>query len=168
MFTPIAHGDLVYSSATRTGGGAVRFSKGVDGKLKAEVVYFNPKLPTAIGGAVLVGDHLYGTTNAVMVCAEFKTGKIKWTDRAIGAASILSADGLLFCHGENGDVALIEVTPDGYRERGRFTPPAPPNRGNAKAWAYPTLANGRLFIRDGEVMWCFDVKAPATKTARAE
>jgi outer membrane protein assembly factor BamB len=168
MMTAVAQGDVVYSSATRTGGGAVRISKGEDGKLKAEEVYFNPKLPTAIGGAVLVGDHLYGTTNAVMVCAEFKTGKIQWTDRSIGAASLLSADGLLFCHGENGDVALIEATPAAYRELGRFTPPAPPNRGNSKAWAYPTLASGRLFIRDADVLWCFDVKTPATRTARAE
>lgn len=168
MMTAVAHGDLVYSGAPRSGGGAVRISKGDDGKLVATEAYFDNKLPTAIGGAVLVGDHLYGTTSAVLVCADFKTGQIKWTDRAIGAAAVLFADGLLFCHGENGEVALVEATPDGYREKGRFTPPAQPDRGKSKAWAYPVVANGRLFIRDADVLWCYDVKAPPTATARAE
>jgi outer membrane protein assembly factor BamB len=173
MMTAVAQGDLVYSGAPRSGGGAVRISTGpndnnADGKLVATEVYFDNKLPTAIGGAVLVGDHLYGTTGAVLVCADFKTGQIKWTDRAVAPGSVLFADGLLFCHGENGDVALVEATPDGYRERGRFTPPGQPDRGKSRAWAYPVVANGRLFIRDVDVLWCYDVKAPATPTARAE
>jgi outer membrane protein assembly factor BamB len=131
-----------------------------DGKIQAQQVYFDTKLPTAIGGAVLVGDHLFGTTNQVLVCADFNTGKIKWTDRCIGAASVFYADGLLFLHGENGDVALVEASPEAYREKGRFTPPDQPKRGASKAWAYPVVSNGRLYIRDMGVMWCYDIKAP--------
>ena len=56
-------------------------------------------------------------------------------------------------------MALIEATPEEYRERGRFTPPNLPERGNTKAWAYPVVANGRLYIRDWDRLWCYDVKA---------
>jgi hypothetical protein len=64
-------------------------------------------------------------------------------------------------HGErDGDVALIEATPAEYRERGRFTPPEIPDRGNGKAWAYPVVADGRLYIHDWGTLWCYDVKAP--------
>ena len=61
-------------------------------------------------------------------------------------------------------MALVEATPEAYRERGRFTPPNPPKqRANAgeKAWAYPVIANGRLYIRDADSLWCYDIKAAA-------
>jgi hypothetical protein len=60
-------------------------------------------------------------------------------------------------------VALVEATPEAYREHGRFTPADPPKRTQRmeKAWAYPALANGRLYVRDLNVLWCYDVKAPS-------
>jgi outer membrane protein assembly factor BamB len=155
--TPVVHGDLVYSAGARAGGGLVKLQ--ADGDVfKAEEVYFSQKLPTAIGGSVLVGDYLYGTTGQGLVCVNFKTGDIKWTDKCVGPGSLCVAEGRLYVHGENGDVALVEATPEGYREKGRFKPPGQPARGNSRAWAYPVIANGRLYIRDRAVLWCYDVK----------
>ena len=53
---------------------------------------------------------------------------MKWQAESIGRGSVAYADGLLYLHGENGDVALVEATPEAYREKGRFTPPAQPKR----------------------------------------
>jgi outer membrane protein assembly factor BamB len=61
-------------------------------------------------------------------------------------------------HGENGDIALVEATPNGYQEKGRFTPPNQPDRGQSKAWTYPVVAHGQLYIRDTGTLWCYDVK----------
>lgn len=158
--TPVARDGLIYSAGAGTGGGAVRL-KASGGAVEAEPAYFSPKLPTAIGGSVLVGDCLYGASNEGMLCVEFATGDVKWEDRALGAASLCLADGRLYLHGENGDAALAEPTPEGYREKGRFTPPDQPKRSNQmeKAWAYPVVANGRLYLRDHNALWCYDVKA---------
>lgn len=158
--SPMIKGDLIYTGGAGKGGGAVRI-KNSDGKVVAEQVYFSPKLPTAIGGAVIVGELLFGTTGQAMLCADFKTGELKWEERALGAASLCVADGRLYLHGENGDVALVEPTAEGYREKGRFTPPAQPKRLNQmeKAWAYPVVANGKLHLRDHGSLWCYDVKA---------
>jgi outer membrane protein assembly factor BamB len=164
--TPLAQDALVFSSAARTGGGLIKLTT-EQGKLQAKQVYFDPKLPTAIGGAVRVGDYLYGTTNQVLVCADFKTGQIKWTDRSIGAASVCYADGNLYLHGENGDLALVEASPDGYKEKGRFTPRGQPNRGASKAWAYPVISNGKLYIRDAGVLWCYEIKGQAVAGAHS-
>jgi outer membrane protein assembly factor BamB len=84
---------------------------------------------------------------------------VKWDDRSIGAAALCYADGRLYLHGENGEVALVEATPEAYREKGRFKPTDSPDRGNSKAWAYPVIADGRLYIRDLGTLWCYDVKA---------
>ena len=77
---------------------------------------------------------------------------------ASGAGSLCYADGRLYLHGENGDVGARRGHAGGYREKGRFTPPDQPDRGQSKAWAYPVVANGRLYIRDFGVLWCYDVK----------
>lgn len=160
--TPVAHDAHVYSGAGRSGGGLVKLKGGPE-TFGAEQVYFTPKLPTAIGGAVKVGDHLYGTTGQALVCAEFTTGNVKWEERSLAPASICYADGRLYLHGENGDVALVEATPVGYRETGRFSPSDKPDHGptRSKAWAYPVVANGRLFIRDLGMLWCYDIRAAA-------
>jgi hypothetical protein len=105
-----------------------------------------------------VGEHLYGTTGQALLCIQFATGEVKWEDRSVGPGSICFADGRLYIHGESGEAALVEATPAGYREKGRYTPPDAPERGSSKAWAYPVVANGRLYIRDLGVLWCHDVK----------
>jgi outer membrane protein assembly factor BamB len=159
--TPVASEGSIYVGSAGTGGGAVKL-KAKDGKVEAEQLYFAAKLPTAIGGTVKIGDFLYGTTGQAMLCIEFATGKVKWQDRALGPASLCYADDRLYLHAENGDVALVEPSPESYREKGRFTPTERPKRANGmeKAWAYPVVANGRFYIRDLDCLWCYDVKEP--------
>ena len=118
--------------------------------------YFSPKLPNAIGGSVKVGDYLYGTGSNSSMCVDFVSGEVKWQERGVGNGSVCFADGRLYVHGESGEVALVEATPEAYREKGRFTPPNIPDR-IGKAWAYPVIADGKLYVRDATVLWCFDV-----------
>ena len=156
--TPVADGDFIYSAAAGNGGGGVRLK--VDGGVfEAEQVYFSPKLPTSAGGAVKAGEYLYGTSAGALLCLEFKTGTLKWDDRSISPAALCYADGQLYLHGENGEVALVDATPGAYAEKGRFKPANPPERGSSKAWAYPVIANGRLYIRDMGTLWCYELKA---------
>ncbi len=162
-FTPVARGDYVYGGALGVGGGLVRLKPDTAG-VATEQVYFIRGLPNGIGGAVLVGDHLYGTeVGQNLVAAEFTTGKVKWQDKSFGWASVAYADGHLYLHGINGDVALVEASPDAYRERGRFTPPAQPKKKQVGpypegAFAYPVIAGGRLYIRDLGTLWAYDIK----------
>lgn len=162
ILTPVSRDGLVFSGGSKAGGAAVKLVSN-NGTVTAEQVYFDTKLPTAIGGAVLVGDYLYGSAGQTLVCADFKTGQIKWTERTVSAGSLCYADGRLYMHFENGEVALIDPSPEAYHEQGRFTPPNPPARANRmeKAWAYPVVANGRLYIRDTQSVWCYDIKDAA-------
>lgn len=157
--SPTAGGDLIYVGSAGTGGGAVRL-KPKDGGVDVEEVYFEAKLPTSIGGVIRSGDLLFGTTGQAMLSLDFASGAIKWEERALGAGSLCLADGRLYLHGENGEVALVEPAADEYREKGRFTPPDQPKRAGPmeKAWAYPVVANGRFYLRDHNSLWCYDVK----------
>lgn len=166
--TPVAKDGEVYSGTHYSGGGLVRLSPDAGG-VKAEEVYFDRKLPTAIGGSVLIGDYLYGTTRELFLCVNFKTGEVKWTkERTMAPSSICFADGRLYLHGENdGDVAIIEPSPEGYQQHGHFTPPGVPTNRIGKAWAYPVVADGRLYIHDWGTLWCYDVKAGGVARAAA-
>lgn len=157
VITPLVSDDYVYSGAFRAGCALVKPVK-KDGKFTVEEIYFDNKLPYGLGGVVRVGDYFYGSGSKAMMCVEFKTGKIKWEEAAMGPASFLVAGDRIYAHAENGDVALIEPSGEGYREKGRFSPPNAPTRGTAKAWAYPVIANGRLYIRELNSLWCYDVK----------
>jgi outer membrane protein assembly factor BamB len=163
-FTPITRGEFVYGGALGVGGAMFRLKPEGNG-VATEQVYFTRGLPNGIGGAVVVGDHIYGTeAGQKLVAAEFATGKVKWQGDTVGWASIAAADGMLYLHGINGDIALVEATPDGYREKGRFTPPAQPAKKKVgpypeAAFAYPVIANGTLYIRDLGTLWAWDIKA---------
>ena len=165
VFTPVARDGYVYGGALSVGGGLVQL-KPDGGGVVAEQVYFERGLPNGFGGAVLVGDYLYGTEIAgkELLAAEFTTGKVKWQAEGLGMSSVAYADGHLYLHHEKGDVVLAEATPEGYREKGRFTPPNPPQKKKTgqmaeKAFAYPVIASGRLYIRDLGTLWAYDIKA---------
>jgi outer membrane protein assembly factor BamB len=163
--TAVAYQNYVYSATARAGGGLIAL-KTKDQTVEADPVYFNKKLPSAIGGAVEVEGFLYGTSAGGLQCVEFTTGKPKWQSHGVGAGSICYAEGRLYLHDEEkGDVALVECTSDGYHEKGHFSPPNPPSRRVGKAWSYPALADGRLYIYDYGTLWSYDVSG---KTAAVE
>ena len=163
-FTPVGRAGYVYGGALGVGGGLIRL-KPDGGGVAAEQVYFQRGLPNGIGGAVLVGEYLYGTeVGQKLLAVEFTTGKVKWQAENFGWSSLAYADGHLYVHKVDGDVALVEATPEGFREKGRFTPPVQPKHKQAgqfaeMAFAYPVIANGRLYIRDLGTLWAYDIKA---------
>lgn len=153
ILTPVVDGTRVYTGAGRSQGGLVE----INSQGQPQELYASKSLPTGIGGAVLVGNHLYGSSGQTFMCVEFATGKEAWQDRAIGASSVCYVDGKLILHGENNEVAMVAASPDGYKLLGHFTPANAPDRGKSKAWTYPVVANGKLYIRDVGTIWCYDI-----------
>lgn len=165
--TPLygGEGTVFAASAYGNGGGLVKLSKGADGTIKAEEVYFTNKMQSHHGGMVLVDGYLYGANGGNeggnLVCLEFKTGNVMWDGRQLGRTvapkgSIMLADGRLYYRHESGTMALIEPSSKEYLERGRFEQP---ERTRQPAWAHPVVANGKLYIRDQDLLLCYDVKA---------
>ena len=161
--TPIVHDNHVFAT--------VGFEQGCDliklaaqgNDTKVDKVYSNKSIQNRDGGVVLVSGHLYGhAENQGWFCQEFATGKIVWSERdKLGRGSITSADGLLYCCSEKvGKVALVEASPQGWNEKGRFKLPqeSKNRRPSGGLWTHPVIANGRLYVRDQELLFCFDLK----------
>jgi outer membrane protein assembly factor BamB len=149
-------GHVFAASAYGTGGGLVQVTK-ADDKFEAKEVYFTKKMQNHHGGMVLIDGYLYGDGGGFLRCVEFLTGKVMWEERT-GKGSITYADGHLYFREESkaGNVRLVEANPKEYVEKGKF---AQPDRSASAAWAYPVIANGKLYIRDQDVMLCYDIKA---------
>lgn len=111
------------------------------------------------GGVLLVDGYLYGHSDkGGWTCQNFKTGKVEWSDRGVGKGAVTCVDGLLYCRSEGGagTVAIVEANPKAYIEKGRFNQP---DRSSYNSWAHPVVANGRLYLRDMDVLLSYNVKA---------
>lgn len=160
--TPVVKDDMVYAS--------VGFGEGCDlirvaakgGQFAVEKLYSTKDVQSRDGGVVLVGDHLYGhSEKGGWVCQEFKTGKVVWSEPGIGRGSVTAADGRLYCVAEKGGtVALVEPNLDGWKEAGKFKLPRESKlrKPSGGLWTHPVVANGRLYVRDQELLFCFDIK----------
>jgi len=108
------------------------------------------------GGMVIVDGYLYGSNDpGVLTCIELRSGNIAWQNRSVGKGALTYADGNIYMRSEQGPVALVAANPQRYDERGRFRQP---ERSNASAWAHPIVADGKLLLRDQDVLLCYDVR----------
>ena len=164
--TPLSHDGMVFAaSAYGAGGGLVKLSKDANNGVKAEEVYATRKMQNHHGGMILVDGYLYGANGGneggYLICLDFKTGNVLWdgrddADKRAPKGSVAFADGRLYYRTEKGTLLLIEPSPKEYIERGRFEQP---ERTRLPAWAHPVIANGKLYVRDQDTLFCYDVKA---------
>jgi outer membrane protein assembly factor BamB len=159
--TPIVLDDHVFCSAGYGKGGALLHLVPTAGGVTAKEVYFNQQLTNKHGGLVVVGDYVYGDhdDSGRPFCAEVKTGKVVWHREGrgpgAGSASVAYADGRLYFRYENGITALVNASPDRYTEVSTFMIP----KRDGPSRAHPAIAGGKLYLREGDTVWCYDVRA---------
>lgn len=160
--TPIVAEQFVYSS--------VGFGQGCDlirvqprnSGFGVDVIVSNRQVQSRDGGMVRIGGHLFGySESGGWVCQDIGTGEVLWSDReSFGRGSVMAADGRLYCCAERGgEVALVEPSELGWVEKGRFMLPqeSRQRRPSGGLWTHPVIADSRLYIRDQELLFCFDV-----------
>jgi outer membrane protein assembly factor BamB len=150
--TPIVSGTRVLvSSGYDTGAALLELSA-----KSAQEVYFTRNLQSHYSSGVLVGDYVYGYSDAILTAMRFADGSVAWRNRSVGKGSLIYADERLYLYGEDGVVGLAEATSEAYREWGRFRLPGnqPPT------WApNPVITNGKLILRNQEHVYAYDVRA---------
>lgn len=154
--TPLYHQGYIYAvSGYGRGGQLLKLAP--DGK-GIEQIWSDRTLDSQLGSVVLVGDYIYGSGHKKKGwhCIEWKTGKVKYTAKELGSkGNIIFAEGLLYCYSENGDVGLVRPTPEKFDVISSFEM----DEGSGPHWAHPVIADGHLFIRHGDVLQVYDIKA---------
>lgn len=156
--TPIVRDNLVYVTSAY-GAGCMQVKIGPDHTVTG--IYTNKVMKNHHGGVILVGDYLYGHGDPGWICQDFKTGEEVWRHRNFGKGAVAYADGMLYCLDEgSGTVALVEASPKGWSEKGRFKlePQTKLRKPLGRIWTHPVISNGRLYLRDQDLIYCYDVK----------
>jgi outer membrane protein assembly factor BamB len=160
--TPVVEGNLVYATAGEGAGCdliRIDIEKGV---CRPQKVYANKTMANQHGGVVLMGDQIYGYSEGKgWVSQNLKTGKMIWNEkRKLGRGSIIGVGDHLICRAEDdGETVLCSATPTGWHEQGRLKQPreSTKRKPNGKVWTHPIVANGRLYLRDQELLFCYDI-----------
>ena len=164
--TPVyADGYVFYSSDYDTGCLLLKLTA-EGGKVTATEVYSNRDMQNHYTTSIRVGDYLYGFSGnqpGILVAMEFKTGKVAWKDRSVDKGNCIFAENLLYCQGESGKVGLIDPSPAGYKEISRFHFQPAVSDGpfwapSGHMWTVPVIANGRLYLRDQDTLYAYDIK----------
>lgn len=158
--TPIYHDGQVYITSGY-GVGCKLVKIGSDNR--ASDVWVNKNMKNQHGGVILLDGHVYGySDNRGWMCQEFTTGEVVWAEkRELGKGAIGYADGRFYCLSESdGTVALIDASSAGWKERGRFTlaPRSKLRQPRWLIWTHPVVTGGRLYLRNQELLFCFDVE----------
>jgi outer membrane protein assembly factor BamB len=153
--TPIVRGNHVFLSSDYGTGAALLALTADGGRVRASEVYFTKDMRNHHASSVLVGDYVYGFSSSVLTAMHFDTGKVAWRDRSVGKGSLIFADERLYLFSEDGVVGLAEANPERYVERGRFQL----QTGSLPTWSHPVVSGGKLFIRDQNTLFAYDVAA---------
>jgi outer membrane protein assembly factor BamB len=154
--SPLVSENLVFTSSDYgTGGSLVKLT--VNGsKVNARLIYHTHDMQSHHGDMVIVDGLLYGSSDTgILTCLDLPTGKVKWRSRAAAKGAVTYADRRIYLRTEQGTMILVEATGTAYRELGRFEQP---KRTASPAWAHPVIAEGRLFLRDQELLLCYDLR----------
>jgi outer membrane protein assembly factor BamB len=163
--TPVIVGkDLVYAtSGYGAGCDLIKVSGDASGQ-KAEKVFSNRDLANHHGGVIFKDGFIYGHGDGKgWICQDIKDGSTKWSSRGNKApekGSVTYADGALFCYGEDsGTLVVVEANSKEYKELGRFkiTGETKLRRPSGKFWTHPVIANGKLYLRDQDLLFCYDI-----------
>jgi outer membrane protein assembly factor BamB len=154
--TPIYHDGLLYVTSGY-GKGAVGLRLAPDGN-SVKQIWEQPKQDTLHGNVVLEGGCVFGSSHQNSpgwVCVELATGALAWEDRCVGkGGSVSYADGMLYCYAEDGTLGLVKPSGKACEVVSRFKI----TQGTGEHWAHPTISGGRLYIRHGDALMCYDIR----------
>jgi len=155
--TPIYHDGSVFICSRTTGSRRLRLRVNKD-RVSIEQVWESKLLDSQHGGILLLGDYLYGAcrlaSSGPWVCLDAKTGVRMYAEKGIGIGSLTYADGLLYALNHKRTVALVRPNPRAFEIVSQFNIPM---GGRGPTWAHPVVCNGRLTIRHGDFLYCYDV-----------
>jgi len=161
--TPVYFDHTVFVTSWSANCAAIRLTKmGED--FKSDIVYMNKNLINHHGGVVLVNGYIYGFADGLgWTCLNFKTGEVVWRHRVpndiFKGAVIAVQDRLLLLDEKKGLLVVAAASPEGWKEYGRMDIPerSKVETMDNMVWAHPVIADGKLFLRDQDLLFCFNL-----------
>ena len=126
-----------------------------NGGQKVVKVWENTDLSHKTGSTIKIGDEVYGSGERTnWHCVDWHTGKTLYSDRTISVGCIIAAEGLLYCYGEKGEMALVKPNPKKFELISKFDV----TLGTEQHWAHPAIYKGVLYIRHGDSLMAYKIR----------
>jgi outer membrane protein assembly factor BamB len=151
--------DKLFVSSGYGVGAALFQIKAANGKATAGEVWRSRGMKNQFSSSVLHNGVIYGFDDSTLKAMDALTGKERWKQRGLGHGSLILADGHLVVLSERGKLVMIEATPGEYKEKGSAQVL------EGKCWTAPTVANGKLYVRNEEQMLALDWSGATPKVA---
>jgi len=159
VLKPVYRDGEVFVSTVKAGSVKWRIDV-ADGSASVEELWRSKQMDNHHGGVVLLGGCLYGAScvynGAKWICLDWRTGKMQYAERGVGKGSLTVAGGMLYTLGEKGRMGLVTPSPKAHTVVSSFKLP---EGGKGRWWAHPVVCGGRLYLRHGEFLYAYDVRA---------
>jgi outer membrane protein assembly factor BamB len=142
-----------FASAGYGKGAALVEVRDEGGKLRARKVWENTNMKNKFNSSVIQNGYAYGLDEGILTCVDLATGDRKWKGGRYGYGQVIFASDHLIVISEQGELALVKASPDKYEEVTKF------QAIEGKTWNYPAIANGKLLVRNGNEMACYNIAA---------
>lgn len=154
--TPLVFGDrVVVSSAYGQKMECIRVQKSGD-QWSATSVWTQALADDLHGGLVLHQGFIYGVAcrGGRWFCVDSQTGEIRYREAGVGLGELTYADGMLYCLGHRGGLALVPATPQGFEPASTVQLA---DDGQDRWFVHPVIGGGRLHIRHGDFLYVYAV-----------
>ncbi len=150
---PLGGDRLLASAGYGVGSKVFRIAAGSDGSLQSHLEWESPRLKSKFANLIVHRGFVYGLDDGVLTCLDPATGERKWKGGRYGHGQLLLVDDLLLVQTEEGEIVLLEASPDGPRELTRFAAL------EGKTWNPPALAGTLLAVRNDREAAVYELPA---------
>jgi outer membrane protein assembly factor BamB len=149
----VGDSQVLFSSETDIGTACLDVKRGKDAWTVSER-WTSRRLQPSFNDYVIHQGAIYGFDGAIFSCLDLSTGERRWKDGRYGHGQVLllADQSLLLVAAENGQIVLLETNAEEHKELGRF------QAIKGKTWNHPVIAQGRLYVRNGEEIACYELQ----------
>lgn len=147
----VVDSNRVFISAGYGKGAALFEVAGNSGKFAAKTIWENSNMKNKFQSSVLLNGYIYGLDEGILSCIDVNTGERKWKGGRYGYGQLIAASGHLIIVAEDGRLVLVKATPEKHEELTQI------QALQGRSWNAPTIANGKLLIRNGSDMACYNI-----------
>ncbi len=149
----VAGPDRLFVSSEKSNGGAVVEVRRDGDKWSTKEVWKTRALAARFCSPIVVGNHVYGLSDGLLICVDAANGRRVWADGNFGNGQLTLAGDLFVISTERGEVVLVAADPKEFRELART------EVFSARTWNVPALAGNQFFIRNHREMACLELPA---------